>query len=248
MSDIKHIPLPYFIINHDLTILESSHHALDLFGHSDNLLTFIDKESQEKAKRILIAKEKKSTELVMSTLESSFALFQLKINWVNEKGHIVCIEQDGRIQQLIDAVEKHRKRLSETNFELLDKKEQLEESLAKIMDLSAPSITLTDQIVLVPLFGDLEKELIDKNNLKILQKIKHSRIDKILFDFHGVGEITAEGINELRQLTTSIELMGASSYIIGVKPAHAKVIHQTSIETGTDYLRNLNEAIRSFVI
>ncbi|WP_026560372.1 hypothetical protein [Bacillus sp. J37] len=75
-----------------------------------------------------------TTELVMNTKNSPYGLYQIQINWQNKFGHIVCIEQDERIQELIDAVEQHRKRLSDTNFELLQKKEQLEQSIERILD------------------------------------------------------------------------------------------------------------------
>ncbi|WP_239589433.1 STAS domain-containing protein [Metabacillus crassostreae] len=158
-----------------------------------------------------------------------------------------CIEQDQRIQELIDAVDKHRLRLAETNFELLEKKEQLELSLTLISELSAPYISITNRIVLVPLFGHLTKELIDHNSLRILQQINNSEIERILFDFHGIGNVATEGILALRNLLTEISLMGVLPYIIGLHPDHAKLIHKSGIKTDSYFMKNLNDAIRNFI-
>ncbi len=249
MSAVKYIPVPYFLIDKGLTILQCSDIAIETFGDATLFLDIIDRESKEKAERILTSHETKTTELVMKTITSPYFLFKLKVNWADSVGHVICIEQDERIQELIEAVNKHRLRLAETNFELLEKKEQLETSLALINELSAPYIILTKGIVLIPLYGHLKQDLIDSNSLRILQQINNnSEIVRILFDFHGIGNITTEGIVALRNLLTQITLMGVLPYIIGLHPDHAQLIHKSGIKTESYFMRNINDAIRKFIV
>lgn len=249
MSAVKYIPVPYFLIDKELTILKYSDTAIETFGDATFFLDLIDRESKDKAERILTSHETKTTELVMKTLSSPYTLFKLKINWVDTLGHVICITQDERIQELIEAVDKHRLRLAETNFELLEKKEQLEHSLTLINELSAPYIILTNGIVLIPLYGHLNKDLIDSNSLRILQQISNSNgIERILFDFHGIGNVSTEGVAALRILLTQLSLMGVLPYIIGLHPDHAKFIHKSGIKTESYFMKNLNDAISSFIV
>ncbi|MER2256740.1 MAG: hypothetical protein ABS933_16815, partial [Priestia megaterium] len=75
----------------------------------------------------------------------------------------VCIRQDERIQELTSLVQDHRKRLADTDFELLEQKERLEKSLQKIKQLSASFIKLSSKVGLIPLFGDLDTDLVAEN-------------------------------------------------------------------------------------
>jgi len=248
MSAIKHIPLPYFTINQDFHIIDASDIALETFNKSDSFLDIVDRESKNKARRKLTSAAFVTTELVMNTKNSPYGLYQIQINWQNKLGYIVCIEQDERIQELIDAVELHRKRLSDTNFELLQKKEQLEQSIERILELSVPMIDLAEGMVLVPLIGELNIELVNKNHNRILETICTQRIERILIDFHGIGDITNEGIRALHNLVLELKVMGAKSYIIGVSPHHAKVLNSLPINPNTYYLKDLHTAIKSFII
>ena len=248
MSAIKHLPLPYFTINQDFHIIDASDIALETFNKSDSFLDIVDRESQKKARRTLTSAPFVITELVMNTKNSPYGLFQIHINWQNQLGHIVCIEQDERIQELIDTVEQHRKRLSDTNFDLLEKKEQLEQSIERILELSVPIIYLAEGMVLVPLIGELNIDLVNKNHKRILESICTQQIERILIDFHGIGDITNEGIRALRNLVLELKVMGTESYIIGVSPQHAKVLNSLPINPNTYYLKDLHTAIKSFII
>lgn len=248
MSAIKYLPLPYFTINQDFHIIDASDLAHDTFNKSESFLEIVDLESQKKAIRAFTSAAFVTTELVLKTKNSPYALFQIQINWQNNLGHIVCIEQAERIQSLVNAVEQHRKRLSETNLELLEKKEQLEKSFGRILELSVPLIYLAEGMILVPLIGELNIELVKKNHNRIVEKITDQQIERILIDFHGIGDITKEGVRALRTLVLELKIMGTETYIIGVSPLHAKVLNSLPINPDTYYLKDLHSAIRSFII
>jgi len=109
-------------------------------------------------------------------------------------------------------------------------------------------IDLAKGMVLVPLIGELNIELVNRNHKRILETICNKQIEQILIDFHGIGDITNEGIRALRNLVLELKVMGAESYIIGVGPHHAKVLNSLPIHPDTYYLKDLHTAIKSFIV
>ncbi|MBM7604268.1 hypothetical protein JOC75_002241 [Metabacillus crassostreae] len=89
MSAVKYIPMNYFLLNTELTIIEYSDLAIETFGVGTCFLDLIDRESKDKAERILTSNETKTTELVMKTFSSPYSLFKVKINWANSVGHVL---------------------------------------------------------------------------------------------------------------------------------------------------------------
>lgn len=71
-------------------------------------------------------------ELVMQTNDSPYSLFECLIQWDSDIGHLVCIRQDERIQELTNLVQDHRKRLADTDFELLEQKNVLKNHYKKL--------------------------------------------------------------------------------------------------------------------
>ncbi len=72
-------------------------------------------------------------------------------------------------------------------------------------------IYLTEGIILVPFIGELNIELVKKNHNRIVEKITDQQIERILIDFHGIGDITSEGIRALRTLVLELNVMGTES-------------------------------------
>lgn len=247
MSFINSMPLPYFQIDQDFTILAASESAWSLFQPSDSLLHLIDEESQQKAKLLLFSKNILSIELVMKTIDSPYALIKLTCNWEKDNGHIICTKQDEEMERLIETVDKHRHRLAETNFELLEQKEQLEDYHARISELSLPLIPLSNEIALIPIYGDVTKEIIDHTQARLLKDVYDSEAEKVLFDFHGVSSLTQEGILALGNMIESLSLFGTTSYIIGLNPNQTMMLHKIIPNIPVTYLKNLKYAISRFL-
>jgi rsbT co-antagonist protein RsbR len=171
VSVIKYSPQPYFLIDRDYQILTFSDRSAEIFNISKNFVELVDWESKEKLESLFgKANCRAEGELIMKTKESPYALVDKSINWNEDEGHIICLDKDHRLVELESIVEKHRLRLAETNLELLEKKEQLEKTLIEIKNLSCPFIKLTKTAALVPLFGNLDEELIRQNEDRVLLK------------------------------------------------------------------------------
>ncbi|WP_423406721.1 STAS domain-containing protein [Heyndrickxia sp. MSNUG] len=245
MSAIKFLPQPYFLIDRDFQILGYSDKSREVFVISSSFLELVDWESRSKAERLLgNANIRAEGELIMKTSESPYALVDISINWEGDEGHIICIEKDHRLAELESIVEKHRLRLAETNLELLEKKEQVEKTLFEIKNLSCPFIKLTKNAALVPLFGNLDSELIRQNEERVLHKAQDGGHDEILFDFNGVGELTNDGVETFISLIKELQIMGLHPSIIGIKPNHALYLNRTNSKLDVPFLNSLSKAFK----
>lgn len=245
MSDIKYLPLPYFLIDSDLKILAFSDISKEVFGFQKSLLDLVDMESKMKAENLLCKENGRAEgELIMMTRNSPYALVHVSVNWNGDEGHIICQQKDHRLSELESIVEKHRVRLAETNLELLEKKEQVEKNLLDIWNLSCPFIKLTKSAALVPLFGNLDEELIRHNEQRILTKAEEGGYEEILFDFNGVGNITNEGVEAFISIVTSLQIMGLFPSIIGIKPDHAFYLNRSSSNLDVPFSNSLSKVFK----
>ncbi|RAS71723.1 hypothetical protein [Priestia endophytica] len=228
MSVSQYLPHPYFHVKHDFTILSQSAQSNDVFPHADNFLELVDSGSKSKALSILSEFNRMAAcELTMRTLYSPYALMDVSIHWHSGEGHVFCIEKDTRLTELESLVSQHRARLAETNMELLDKKEALEQALIEVKKLSSPLIEITKKEALVPLFGDLDSALIEHNETPLLAKIFEEEYDVIHFDFSGVGEISEEGVSKFINLLQKLDLMGVVPSVVAIKPNHAIYLNKS---------------------
>ncbi|OZT13947.1 hypothetical protein CHN50_05110 [Priestia aryabhattai] len=267
MSMLKSAPVPYFTVDRNLKILNRSKLAMTTFASVDNFLEVVDTFSKEKAKKYLrteyIAKDdnekkenrKRTTlleekeytaqkvELVLQTEQSPYALFECFIQWDEGVGHLVCLHQDERIKELTKMVQAHQKRLAHTDFELLQQKERLEASLKRIKQLSASFIKLSEKVALIPLFGDLDEQLVAENS-KVLQDATYDgHYSIMLFDFSGINELKPEGIHAFSSFTRSFDIMGVTCYIIGMKPSHTEMLKGNSFGNQIIYMNNLSDLV-----
>ncbi|MDN4523113.1 hypothetical protein [Fictibacillus fluitans] len=244
-SSIKHMPIPYFEIDEQLNILSRSDKSCETFTTKENFLDLVDLESREKAIFLLVSEKlTHEIELVLQTLNSPYSLFSCSINWDDGVGHLVCIEQTGKLKALESKVEQQCKRLAETDFELLEQKEQLEQSLKRVLELSANFIRLSEHAGLVPLTGELSPQLIQENHLSLTNAAHKGEFSIVFFDFSNLGKLTTDGLTSLKELIHSLNLVGVVCYVIGLKPSHASYLKNKDIYDKTYFLRNLDEFIQ----
>lgn len=91
----KLIPVPYFQINREGTILHSSNQTHSYFHPTSNIWNIIQKEDQHKA--ILILSQHNNSQpltqhLVLQTNNTLFISFKCTIQWKDDIGHLVCTE------------------------------------------------------------------------------------------------------------------------------------------------------------
>ncbi|CAH0306364.1 hypothetical protein Q8G31_27505 [Priestia megaterium] len=94
-SIAKWIPVPYFQINQEGTILNSSHITHSYFPPTSNIWTIIYKEDRHKA--ILMLSQSTNSHpvtkhLILQTSNKLFGNFKCTIQWKDGIGHLVCTE------------------------------------------------------------------------------------------------------------------------------------------------------------
>ncbi|MBM7840397.1 rsbT co-antagonist protein RsbR [Alkalihalobacillus xiaoxiensis] len=244
MSASNHLPVPYFELNEKYVIVNQSIIASQSFKRTNSFMELLDVGSTNKVQQYLETRRNGKIEANMSTIHSPFVLFTMHINWVGMSAHVVCIEQDGSLQELIQQVNKQSQRLAKTDFELLEKKEELEDTLDRVKRLSAPFITISAELAYVPFYGELDEYLILMNQGVISSKVHKADYDYLFFDFSGVGSVTEQGLKALLRLVQALQIMGIQIRLIGLKPEHALFLQGNDLKKRAEFNGSLADVLR----
>lgn len=224
-----YLPVPYLKVDRDATIVGYSEEALALFDITDNKLIYlVDEESLEKLNKFVFSsKEVRKLELNLKTRQKSILLFQAYAQWdAEDYCHLVFLPEDQSIQALTQKLIQLQQRLSDTDFELFEKKEQLQEAMARLNKLSGPFIPVFNQLALVPLFGDITEEKMKAITANAIKSAYEGEYETILFDFTATGSIEPGGIQKMHELFQILLYMGNPIIkIIGINPKQAKELN-----------------------
>lgn len=242
------MPLPYFKIDKKYHIIDYSPEAMEAFSFQSSILDFVEEGSKSKVEKWVTHTEPKhAIELNVVMKDGGISLADAYVNWMNDlHAEVILMEKQKQNEGVQSMLQRLQERLNETDFALLEEKEKVEETLRENYQLSAPCIRLTNQTSFVPLFGNLNEQKMSFVKNQILHSAHSKESERMLFDFTAVGEITSEGFTQLQDVFTSIEYMGKSIIVIGVKPPHARQIHQFKMHTTTTFLHSLEQAIHQY--
>lgn len=249
MVNFTHHPLPAFVVDTDLTIKEQSQVATEMFENSSTFLNLVDVESRKKALELI--KTEDEVELVLNTLNSPYSLFTVFTRWTDEgEGLVVCVQQNSKIAELSSSLQMQRSRLAETNFDLLDKKEELELAMGKIKKLSSPFLPISSTLCVIPLFGALDDELFFVNENQLLSNLQSGDYENVILDFNGIGEIEESGVSALLSFYRMIQVIGVTPILCGLKPQHVFRLmeHDFEIDQSFHITGNLKEAISQYLL
>ena len=251
MYDLNDHPLPAFIIDEKFMILSQSKLAKEVFSPKSSFLDIVDLDSRMKASKMLTPLKKEAeVELVMSTIQSPYSLFNVFAKWTNNgQGQLVCVRQDDRIEKLSNSLQKQRERLAETNFDLLDKKEELEMALTKVKKLSSPFLPITNTIGIIPLFGTLDEQLFRVNENNLLHTLQNGDYERVILDFSGIGEVEAIGVIAMYSFCSMMKVVGVSPVLCGLTPKHALSLMEHDFEMNQKFniTGSLKDAIRFYL-
>ncbi|MCD7034016.1 STAS domain-containing protein [Metabacillus sp. GX 13764] len=100
-----------------------------------------------------------------------------------------------------------------------------------IRELSAPVITLTNRIGLLPLIGDIDTARAVSILESTVQQSLHNQISTLILDFSGVFIVDTMVAQQIFQLIETLKLVGVECILCGIRPEVA----QTSIQLGIDF-------------
>ncbi|MFQ3544798.1 STAS domain-containing protein [Halobacillus rhizosphaerae] len=242
-------PLPYYTVNRNFTIQTYSKEAFELAGVQQNLLDIIDPESHNKLRDWVSADghlARSPLEINLVPLKDSEQLqtADVYLGWDNDLyAQVMILVKDKKLAKVTHSLQQLRTRLEDTNFELMEKKEELEKVIEQNNHLSAPFIKLTNRRALVPLFGNLTQEKMNAVSNHLLSTAQKESAEVILFDFTAVGEVNKESIEILIRLMTSLFYMGGRIVALGVKPEHAKLLHREDFPARLQFMNSVEQAL-----
>ncbi|MYL21089.1 STAS domain-containing protein [Halobacillus litoralis] len=253
MKRVDHsFPLPVFTINKNFIIQSYSKEAEDHFVITENFMDLFDEGSLSKLKKWINPEVKKVTlevQLKPYGNASNPVTCDLHVKWNNDlHAEVLLILKDDQMERVTTMMNQLRARLNDTNFQLLEEKEKLEEALELNNRLSAPFITLTPDTALIPLFGDLSLDKMDVIEEPLLHRVNQGGMERVLLDFTGVGDIPKDGAQALKSLTASLFYMGAAVVITGVRPEQVPKLQQIRFPVDVSYLHSLQQAVSRYCL
>lgn len=169
--------------------------------------------------------------------ESIYTLGTLrKIYWDYMKRYINETEMEITVDDIFSWQEKIDKVIdyiseSYTNHYMRLLLKKLKQQNELINDLSSPIITLTKNIGLLPLIGEIDSgrsaSLLDS----ALQKSVNACISTLIIDLSGVYVVDTMVAQQIFQLIKSLKLVGIASILTGLRPE----IAQTAINLGINF-------------
>jgi rsbT co-antagonist protein RsbR len=246
------LPLPYLRVNRDGRIVSYSALAEERFDlSSGHIRSLIDQESIKKLVRVSsetgLAPIK--MELNMITKEEPLALFDVHLQWDTEnQASMIFLPKDSSNEELMEKLMNIQHRLASSDFELLEKKEELESVLKRLDELSGPFIPLSDSLCMIPLFGDITADKINAISESCLQSVFRGNYEVILFDLTAVGEVQADGIEKFIQLVKTLNFMtGDIIKLIGIKPNLAKELKHHQLDQWVQFNHSLKEELTTYL-
>lgn len=247
----EYIPVPYLRIDQNGNIIEESKQAAALFNTKQKKIQdIIDKESEPKFFRHIFSGKKIDTlELNLHTNSSLPELFDVQFSWDPDGCcHLVLLQKNGSNEVIAEKLNSIQQRLAVTDFELFEKKEQLQKAVDELKKLSGPFIPLTKEIAYIPVFGDVEGDKMKIISSKVLSMIYEGEYETVLFDLTPAGEMLQEGVDSLNRLFRMIFLMHTSTIcIIGAKPSQVRSLKEFQIEKGVQFAHSLKQLLPSLI-
>ncbi|WRU97705.1 STAS domain-containing protein (plasmid) [Priestia filamentosa] len=109
--------------------------------------------------------------------------------------------------------------------------ERLAAQKEMIHELSSPVISLSEDLALLPLVGDIDTDRAQKVMENTLQQCSNQQVKHLLIDLSGVLIIDTMVAHQLFQLIKALKLIGVTCTLSGIRPE----IAQTAIQIGIDF-------------
>jgi len=127
--------------------------------------------------------------------------------------------------------------------------EIIEKQRQTLLDLSAPIIPITDEIIIMPLIGHIDGERGQTIMRSLLAGISQFSAKTVILDLTGVSIIDTEVAGYLHRSTQAVKLKGAKAIITGITEEIAETIVDlgidwTQVETWRDLQSGLQNTLK----
>ncbi|CAH0344120.1 STAS domain-containing protein [Bacillus sp. CECT 9360] len=101
-----------------------------------------------------------------------------------------------------------------------------------IRELSSPVIPVLNNTIVIPLFGKFEDPHASELNEKILQGVVQYGARYLLLDLTAVKELDEFTPSVIHNITNSVKLLGAKTFLIGISPVISSGIVKAGMDLG----------------
>ncbi|WP_406945627.1 STAS domain-containing protein [Halobacillus sp. SY10] len=130
---------------------------------------------------------------------------------------------------LIEVFDEIIYKVTEEKSNQLNKK--IDQQRTVINELSSPLIQLSNERALLPLVGNIDTERATAILENTLKNCTEENIDVLYIDLSGVYLVDTMVAHQIFQLIDSLQLIGVSSTVVGIRPE----IAQTAVQLGVDF-------------
>ena len=104
---------------------------------------------------------------------------------------------------------------------------------ARLKEMSTPLIPITDQIMIMPLIGTVDRARAEQVLESALTGVQRSRARIVILDITGMTHIDTAVAAMLVATTRALRLLGAQAVLTGLRPEFARLLVAENIELGT---------------
>jgi anti-anti-sigma regulatory factor len=101
-----------------------------------------------------------------------------------------------------------------------------------IMELSTPTISVWDGILVVPLIGVLDQDRARDMRQALLDRVQGSGADVVIVDITGLAELDTAAAKHLIDTFAAVALLGSRCVLTGMSPANAQNIVALGVSFG----------------
>lgn len=140
-----------------------------------------------------------------------------------------------------------------TGFDITAQKQQEQETLQKreeiieqqsltLAELSTPLLTISDDVVVLPLIGAIDSQRAQQIMEALLAGIAETRARIAILDITGVVVVDTQVANALIQAAQAVNLLGAKVVLTGIRPEVAQTLVGLGVHLGNIVTRSTLQA------
>lgn len=166
------------------------------------------------------------------------------------------------LQARIAAEQQASQALHESHQQLQHYSQSLEQAIAEqqrlsetVRQMSLPIIPIADQIIVLPLVGNLDGERAQQMTETLLEGIASHRANLVIIDITGVSMVDSQVAQSFIQTAQAARLLGAKVMLTGIKPQIAEtlvslgidmkgILTQSSLQDGIAVFLNNKQKLR----
>lgn len=151
-------------------------------------------------------------------------------------------DADGHIKQIVvtgfDITERKQQELAEQQ----QREALIEQQSEALMELSTPLLTISEQVVVMPLIGTIDSRRAKQIMEVLLSGIAANEATVAIIDITGVLIVDTQVANALVQSAQAVQLLGSQVILTGIRPEVAQMLVGLGVDLGSIVTRSTLQA------